>query len=140
MNDIIIWLVFGLGAIAVPYGLVLLRAYVNANVKNAKLNAWANGAISFAGQAYVDLVALRQAYPSAPLKQLINEAVQKQATEFMASYKETADTIGATKDDAVNKITGELGQTLAVDPTVSVAATTTDNVKPLTIGVGGVRS
>lgn len=132
MNDILIAAGFAIAAVAVPYGLVLLRSYVNANVKNATLNTWANGAISFAGKAYVDLVAFRQANPSTPLKQLIDEAVQKQATEFFASYKETAATLGATKDDAVSKVAGALGDKLANDPTISVA--TTDNVKSLTLG------
>lgn len=138
MNNILVGVGFAIAAVAVPYGLVLLRSYVNANIKNATLNTWANGAISFAGQAYVDLVAMRQANPTMPLKKLIDDAVQKQATEFFASYKETADALGANKNDAVSKVAGALGDKLANDPTVSVAVT--DGTRPITVGSGGVRS
>lgn len=140
MNDALIAAGFAIAAVAVPYGLVLLRSYVNAHVKNTQLNTWANGAISFAGQAYIDLVASRQANPTTPLKQLVNEAVQKQATEFLASYKETADKLGATKDDAVSKVAGALGDKLANDPTVSVAPVELQVAKPVTLSSSGIRS
>ncbi len=114
--------VLGIVGIAVPYGLVLGQQAVNAHVHDARLRQWATGALSAAGKAYVTVLAMRQADPTAPIGDLVQKAVHQEAEMFMINHAENAKAIDATPVDGHSAVKGQLGVLLAADPTVSVAA------------------
>lgn len=109
-----------LATVAVPYGLALAQQAITTQIRDQRLAQWATGAVSFAGQAYADLVRLRASGSSASLSGMIEQVVRENAAKLLASYATTAMAIGAGTADAQTRLRGELGKLLAADPTVTV--------------------
>lgn len=122
MTDIVLMAVSAVFFVAMPYGLILARRWVNEHVKNAAAKRWADGALSFAGQAYVALANARKASPNTPLPDLIKQTVPTFSRNFFDSYIQTANTLDASMGDAQTRVTGALGTLLAADPTVTLAS------------------
>lgn len=107
--------------VVIPYVLILIQRWVNLHIKNANELRWANGAISFAGQAYTALLTARQADPTVPLPTLIDRVVSTYSIRFQVAYAQTGEALDATTRDSESRVAGALGPMLASDPTISLA-------------------
>lgn len=104
----------------IGYALSLAQTWVNTHVKSEAGLRWTNGALSFAGQAYLALMSAQRASPTTPLPILINKVVDEYSDKFRLAYQPTGVILNASPIDARTRVSGALGELLAADPSISV--------------------
>lgn len=112
-NAIIVGLV---STVVVPFAVQAFNAWL----KTQRLSQWQAGAAAAAGRVALAIADTYAKNPHADFGTVVEAEVRKEAERFLGEYAGVAAKLDAGLDQAVSRITGELGARKLLEPIVSM--------------------